>query len=118
MNSITTLTEFILKEEQQHKNATGSFTLLLTHIENAAKIIASHIKRSGLVDILGDTGNKNAYNEDVQKLDEFSNRLLIDTLSETGHVATLASEELAEPIIIDIIYFLIPLMDHQILMST
>ncbi len=101
MNSITTLTEFILKEEQQHKNATGSFTLLLTHIENAAKIIASHIKRSGLVDILGDTGNKNAYNEDVQKLDEFSNRLLIDTLSETGHVATLASEELAEPIIID-----------------
>lgn len=101
MNKITTLTEFILKEEHQHKNATGSFTLLLTHIENAAKIIASHIKRSGLVDILGDTGNKNAYNEDVQKLDEFSNRLLIDTLSETGHVAALASEELAEPIVID-----------------
>ncbi len=98
---VNTLTEFILKEERQQKNATGSFTLLLTHIENAAKIIASHIKRSGLVDILGQTGNKNAYNEDVQKLDEFSNRLLIDTLSETGHVASIASEELAEPILID-----------------
>ncbi|MDO8609075.1 MAG: class 1 fructose-bisphosphatase [bacterium] len=98
---INTLTEFILKEEHQHKGATGSFTLLLTHIENAAKIIASHIKRSGLVDILGQTGNKNAYNEDVQKLDEFSNQLLIDILSESGQVGTIASEELAEPLVIN-----------------
>lgn len=98
---VTTLTEFILKEEHQHTGATGSFTLLLTHIENAAKIIASHIKRSGLVDILGQTGNKNAYHEDVQKLDEFSNQLLIDMLSQTGHVGSIASEELAEPIKVD-----------------
>lgn len=98
---VNTLTEFILKEERQQKNATGSFTLLMTHIENAVKIIASHIKRSGLVDILGQTGNKNAYNEDVQKLDEFSNSLLIDILSESGQVGTLASEELAEPIVVN-----------------
>ncbi len=101
MNTVTTLTEFILKEERRHKNATGSFTLLLTHIENAAKIIASHIKRTGLVDILGKTGAKNVYNEDVQKLDEFSNKLLVDLLSESGQVGYLASEELAEPITVD-----------------
>lgn len=101
MNNVTTLTEFILKEEQQHQGATGSFTLLLTHIENAAKIIASHIKRSGLVDILGQTGNKNAYNEDVQKLDEFSDHLLADILCESGQVGFIASEELAEPITIN-----------------
>lgn len=100
-NKVITLTEFILNEERRFREATGSFTLLLTHIENAAKIIASHIKRSGLVDILGQTGNKNAYNEDVQKLDEFSNQLLIDMLSETGQIAHIASEELPEPIVID-----------------
>ena len=98
---VNTLTEFILKEERQQKNATGSFTLLMTHIENAVKIIASHIKRSGLVDIIGQTGNKNSYYEDVQKLDEFSNRLLIDILAESGQVGTLASEELAEPIVVN-----------------
>ncbi len=101
MNTITTLTEFILKEERRYKNATGSFTLLLTHIENAAKIIASHIKRTGLVDILGKTGAKNVYYEDVQKLDEFSNKLLVDLLSESGQVGYLASEELPEAIEVD-----------------
>lgn len=100
-NKVITLTEFILAEERKFKNATGSFTLLLTHIENATKIIASHIKKSGLVDILGKTGEKNAYQEEVEKLDVFSNKLLIDILSSTGHIGTLASEELEKPIEID-----------------
>lgn len=101
MNTATTLTEFILTEERRHKDATGSFTLLLTHVENAAKIIASHIKRTGLADILGKTGNKNIYDEDVQKLDEFSNNLLVDLLSASGQVGYLASEELPEAITVD-----------------
>ncbi len=98
---VTTLTEFILAEERKFKNATGSFTLLLTHIENAAKIIASHIKKSGLVDILGQTGETNVYKEEVMKLDVFSNQLLVDILSSTGHVSMLASEELEKPIEVD-----------------
>ncbi len=91
--NVTTLTEFILKEERQFKQATGSFTLLMTHIENAAKIIASHIKKSGLVDILGRTGEKNVHKEDVQKLDLYSNQLLIDTLLGSGQTFAVASEE-------------------------
>lgn len=98
---VITLTEFILAEERKFKNASGNFTLLLTHIENAAKIIASHIKKSGLVDIIGETGEKNIYKEEVQKLDVFSNQLLVDILSSTGHVGALASEELENPIEID-----------------
>jgi len=90
---ITTLTEFVVAKEKQQPGATGSFTLLLTHIENAAKIIASHVKRSGLVDILGKTGVKNAYDEEVQKLDEFSDKLLFDMLGDSGQVGYLASEE-------------------------
>lgn len=95
---ITTLTEFILQEEQKIKNATGSFTILLNHIEIASKIIASHVKRSGLVDVLGSTGRKNIYNEDVQKLDELSNSVLVEMLLNSNQVYALGSEELEKPI--------------------
>ncbi|PIY68787.1 class 1 fructose-bisphosphatase [Candidatus Roizmanbacteria bacterium CG_4_10_14_0_8_um_filter_39_9] len=90
---VTTLTEFVVASERKQKEATGSFTLLLTHIENAAKIIASHVKRSGLADILGKTGTTNAYDEEVQKLDEFSDKLLFDMLSDSGQIGYLGSEE-------------------------
>lgn len=93
---ITTLTEFILNEERNYKKATGSFTLLLTQIENAAKIIASHVKKTGLVDIIGATGKKNTYQEEVQKLDEFSNDLLINSLTQSGQVCAIGSEELED----------------------
>lgn len=95
---VTTLTQFILEEERKLDTATGSFTLLLTQIENAAKHIASHIKKTGLVDIIGKTGEKNIYQEDVQKLDKYSNDLLVSALFDSGQVFALASEELEEPI--------------------
>lgn len=95
---VTTLTDFILEEERQVKEATGSFTLLITQIENASKIIASHVKKTGLVDIVGATGEKNAYKEEVQKLDKFSNDLLVEVLKDSGQVRAVASEELEEPV--------------------
>ncbi len=96
LQHIPTLTDTILQEQQKNPNAKGNLTLLLTQIEEAAKIIASHANRSGLVDILGKTGNKNAYDEEVQKLDEYSNNLLVKTLFESGQVFALASEELPD----------------------
>lgn len=88
------LTEFLLEEERKYPSATGSYTHLLTQIAFAGKIIASHIKQAGLVDILGVTGEKNTYEEEVLKMDKFSNDLLIDTLSASGQVAAIASEEM------------------------
>lgn len=97
---VPTLTDFILSEERKTKNATGSFTILLTQIENAAKIINAHVRASGLVDVLGKTGAKNIYQEDVQKLDQFSNDLLVNTLTASGQVHTIISEELEKPHIV------------------
>lgn len=94
MSKWTTLTEFILKEEQKIPQATGSLTLLLNQIAEGTKIIASHVAKSGLIDIEGSTGTNNIYQEDVQKLDKFSNNLLIDILSNSGQVSHIASEEL------------------------
>lgn len=97
---MVTLTEFIISEERKFTNARGSFTLLLTQIENAAKIIASHVKQNGLVDMMGATGKKNAFADEVQKLDEFSNATLMRTLSESGQVYAMGSEELDEIVMV------------------
>lgn len=96
MNKTTSLTEFILEEERSYPDATGGFTHLLTQIEYAGKIIASHIKKAGLVDILGKTGETNTYQDEVIEIDRFSNNLLIDTLEASGQVYALASEELSD----------------------
>lgn len=96
--SVVTLTDFILEEERMTAEASGSFTLLITQIENATKIIASHVKASGLADILGKTGNINAFDEEVQKLDEFSNTLLTDTLISGGQVYAVVSEEMEKEV--------------------
>lgn len=95
-NKITTLTEFVLAEEKEFPQAKGSFTLLMTHIENAAKIIASHVKKSGIVDIMSHTGEKNIYGEDVKKIDEFANKLMTDMLLGSGEVFAVGSEELPD----------------------
>lgn len=94
---VITLTEWILKEEQKHHNATGSLTLLLTQIENAGKIIASHVKKTGLADILGHTGQTNTSDEQVQRLDKYSNDLMVNILSECGQTDVIASEEMEDP---------------------
>lgn len=97
LNSVITLTEFILSEERKFTQATGVFTLLLTDIENAVKIIASHVKKTGLVDLMGGTGEKNVFAEEVQKLDKFANDVLVETLIKTGHVSAIVTEELEKP---------------------
>lgn len=96
--SIPTLTDFILLEQRKHKHATGSLSILLHQIENVSKTIASHVKASGLVDILGKTGATNTFGEEVQKLDEFTNTLLVDTLIASGQVYAVVSEELEKPV--------------------
>lgn len=97
-NKPTSLIEFILEDQRKVKNAKGNFTLLLTQLEYATKIIASHVRKAGLVDILGKAGTQNIYQEEVQKIDEFSNNLLVETLLATNQVFAVASEELEKPI--------------------
>lgn len=100
-HKVTTLTEFILNEEKKVDEATGSFTILLTILENSVKIIGSHIRKTGLVDILGAAGGINTYGDEVQKLDDYSNRLLIDNLIDSGFVYAVGSEELEKPVFSD-----------------
>lgn len=96
--SIPTLTDHILADQQSYDHVTPGLHIVLHQIENTVKIIASHVKASGLVDIVGMTGNINTFGEEVQKLDEFANKLLIERLLASGHVHAVVSEEEEKPI--------------------
>ena len=50
------------------------------------------------MDILGKTGKINNFGEEVQKLDELANELLINTLLSGGQVHAIISEENKEPV--------------------
>ncbi len=80
--------------------ATGDFTGLFQQIMLAAKIIGSRVSKAGLSDILGRTGTTNVQGEQVQKLDEFANRIIVQTVEAGGHVCVMGSEEVEEPITI------------------
>jgi fructose-1,6-bisphosphatase I len=89
----TTVIEHLLTTQKKHPEATGSFTKLLSELIVAAKIISREVNKAGLVDILGYAGRENIQGEQVQKLDEFANKTIIERMSHTGELCAMASEE-------------------------
>jgi len=94
----TTLERHILERQRQIPGATGDFTGLFQQIALAAKIINSRVRQAGLAGILGLTGGKNVQGEEVQKLDEFANNVLVRSVEAGGHLCVMASEEEDDPI--------------------
>jgi len=95
MPSITVI-EHLLLHQKESPMATGRFTRLLNELILAAKIISREVNKAGLVDILGFTGEVNIQGEEVLKLDEFANRVLIHRLERAGVLCAMASEENAD----------------------
>ena len=93
-----TLTQFILEQEDEYPEATGDFTGLMNAIALAGKLISRETNKAGLADILGLTGQTNVSGDEIQKLDEWSNNTMIRSLSPTGLVCIMASEETTGPI--------------------
>ncbi|MCD6570033.1 MAG: class 1 fructose-bisphosphatase [Deltaproteobacteria bacterium] len=97
--NIITIERHIL-EEQRRYGGRGDFSSLLSQIVLAAKVVSAQVGQAGLVDILGAVGNKNIQEEDVQKLDVFSNEIFINALNYIGRVCVMASEEEKDIILI------------------
>lgn len=89
-----TLETYILEGMLGFPAATGAFTSLLNQIGLAAKLITSKVRRAGLANILGYTGQTNVQGESVQKLDEEANETLLYVLGRRRHCAAVASEEM------------------------
>ncbi len=96
-----TLTKYLLDEQRRSGSVTGSFTSLFTNLVTAAKVISRHVNMAGLFDIVGTTGYKNIQGEEVQKLDEFANNTIVNTMEHGGHLSAMASEETEDIIKID-----------------
>src|SRR3954451_20296555 len=92
----TTLREHVLHGMHAAPGATGEFTSVLNHISLAIRIINSRVRSAGLAGLLGYTGETNVQGEAVQKLDEYSNDVLLNVLDRSGHCGVIASEELEE----------------------
>lgn len=94
-----TLETFILEGMMGYPAATGAFTSLLNQIGFAAKLVTSKVRRAGLANVLGYTGETNVQGEQVMKLDEEANTTLLSTLSRRGHCAAVASEEMEDVVV-------------------
>ena len=92
----TPLTQFLLDEQRKYPKSTGDFTLLFTDLVVAAKVISREVNKAGLIDLLGATGETNVQGEEVQKLDDYANNILVNTMNKGGHLTAMASEEIED----------------------
>jgi fructose-1,6-bisphosphatase I len=100
MQPLQTVQQHIMEEQRRRfPRATGDFSWLLSGITLATKIIAAHVRRAGLANVLGEAGQTNVQGETVQKLDLLANQALLHSLGKRGNVAVLASEENETPIV-------------------
>jgi fructose-1,6-bisphosphatase I len=90
---VITIERHIIDAERQFPEATGAFSSILSDIAFAAKMIGREVRRAGLNDILGSTGDINVQGEEVKKLDEYANEVIFKALDHTGHLCGMASEE-------------------------
>lgn len=97
---IVTLQAHILQHEQRDPEASGQLSWILSALAISAKMIAAHVRRARLDDVLGSVGNQNVQGEQQQKLDVIANEILLRTLGAREGVAIVASEENEEPVIL------------------
>ncbi len=91
------LAQHIQEMQVKHPDASGQFSWLLSGIALATKMIASYVRRAGLIDVWGEHGSTNVQGETVQMLDILSNDTIKNCLGYRGNVGIIASEEDNEP---------------------
>ncbi len=96
-----TLDQHLLRRQRYIPEATGDFTGLFQQLTLAAKVIASRVRRAGLTNQLGATGEVNVQGEVVQKLDDLANATVLQSIDNGRFVGIAASEELPDPVVFD-----------------
>ena len=95
-----TLSQFIIRAQAEHPGATGEFSSLLTQVGLVGKLIAHDLRRAGLINILGTTGDTNVQGEAVKKLDTIANDDFLKVFQRSNYVCALASEEMEKPVLL------------------
>ncbi len=95
---LKTLEQFIIERQEESAGSTGQFSRLIRDLALAAKIVDRDVRRAGLVDILGESGDINVQGEVQQKLDVMAHDEFVRALARGGEVCLIGSEEHAEAI--------------------
>ncbi len=93
-----TLEQFIIEQEDRFPHSAGAFSRLLRDIGLAAKIVNRDMRKAGLIDIYGSTGETNVQGEVQQKMDALAHREFTLALRRGGECCLIGSEEHAEAI--------------------
>jgi len=88
-----TLTRFVLQEQKKHKEATGDLSQLLNCIQTAVKAVSTAVRKAGISQLYGISGDTNVQGETVKKLDVLANELFINMLTSSFTTCFLVSEE-------------------------
>ena len=90
---LVTIERHIADKQHLFRHATGEFSRLLRDLTLAIRVISREVRRAGLADVLGFTGDRNIHGEQVKKLDEFANEIIIRAMRYSGNLCAMASEE-------------------------
>lgn len=94
-----TLAEYVALAWGDRKEFDGLSTVILALAEGSKRIQAK-VRAAALADVLGDAGKINVQGEVVQILDDFASDTFVEVLSESGRVAGIGCEEIAETVIV------------------
>ncbi len=95
-----TFSAYLFQEREKVSWLNDDAILLLSEIASATKEIAGKVRKAGLLGILGSAGKFNVQGEEVQKLDELANEILIESLKNCGKACQITSEEVEECLVV------------------
>src|SRR5574341_1754924 len=93
-----TVDGFISTQQSWTSADPESLKRLFAAVGLAGKRLAHNLRRAGLLNILGTTGETNVQGEAVKKLDEIANESFLKVFQYSGLVCALASEEMEKPV--------------------
>ena len=96
----TTLREYVITKWEDKGQNQGLGAVIMA-IADGSRRVQEQVQQAALADVLGTTGATNVQGETVQRLDEASSNIFIETLSQSGHVAAIGCEEIENPVIIE-----------------
>ncbi len=98
LGAFKTLEQFIIENQIAYEESTGSFSRLLRDISVAAKLVNWHMRRAGIVDVFGSTGEINVQGEVQQIMDALAHKEFVRALRRGGECCLIGSEEHSEAI--------------------
>ena len=92
----TNVNKFLIEQQRRNPTLVGDFSMLISDIVRSCKAIAQGVARGSLAGVLGDAGQTNVQGEVQKKLDVLANHAFLHHCEWGGHLAAMASEEMAD----------------------